>query len=189
MSLKYLIVIDPTANPTNETLTRIFKVLWTNGLINAHVLTANEFGSWSLDTFFPYRSDCAELDHARIASFTPTNFTENINLSMKQLYPKKLKNFNRCPIFVAATHSSVYVIRNTTNGIDRYRGIDINIIEQIAKTLNFRIVYKPTDRHGDVFENGTLTGSIKLVRIQCIICQILNVTLHDSLFDRYTMVM
>lgn len=167
MSLKYLIVIDHTESATVETLTRIFKVLWANGLINAHVLTPNEFGIWSLDTFFPYRSDCTELDHIRIASFTPMNFTKNINLSMKKLYPKKLKNFNRCPLFVAATKSSVYVIRNTENGIDQYSGIDINIMDQIAKTLNFRIVYKPTDKHGDVFENGTLTGSIKLVRVHC----------------------
>lgn len=164
LSLKYLIVIDHTENTTIEMLTRIFKVLWANGLTNAHVLTQNEFGTWSLDTFFPYRSDCTELDHVRIASFTPMNFTRNINLSMNQLYPEKLKNFNRCPLFVAATRSSVYVIHNTLNGIDQYSGIDINIIEQISKTLNFRIVYKPTDKHGDVFDNGTLTGSIKLVR-------------------------
>lgn len=148
-------------------LTRIFKVLWANGLINAHVLFPNEFGIWSLDAYFPYRIDCIELDHVRISSFTLMNFTETINLSMKQLYPAKLRNFNRCPLFIAPTTSAVYVIRNTTNGIDQYSGIDINIIEQIAKTLNFQIVYKRTEKHGDVFENGTMTGSIKMVRANC----------------------
>lgn len=148
---------------TTEVMTRIFEILWKNGLINVHVLAQNEIDMWSLDTFFPYRNDCHKLDHVRVATFTPMNFTNNTNLSMKVLYPEKLKNFNQCPLFVAATQSAVYVTRNTFNGIDQYWGIDINIIKQIAKRLNFQIIYKRTEKHGDIFNNGTLTGSIELV--------------------------
>lgn len=163
MSLKYLIVFDYSTNQTTETLTRIFEILWKNGLINVHVLIQNEFDIWSLVTFFPYRSDCTKLDHIRVATFTPMNFTEHINISIKNLYPEKLKNFNNCSIFVAPTESAVFVMRDTSNGIDEYRGVDIDIIKQIGKTLNFGIEYKRTDKHGDFFDNGTLTGSIQLV--------------------------
>lgn len=163
LSLKYLIVVDQSANHTTEILTRIFDVLWKNGLVNAHVLTQNEHDVWSLLTFVPYRSDCTKLDHIRVTTFTPLNFTTDINSSMKIFYPEKLKNFNQCPLIVAATQSSVYVIRTTSNDIDQYKGIDINIITQIAKKLNFRIVYKRTEKHGDIFDNGTLTGSTQLV--------------------------
>lgn len=166
MSLKYLIIVDHSTNQTSETLTRIFEILWKNGLINVHVLIQNELDTWSLVTFSPYRSNCTKLDHIRVATFTQMNFTEHINVSIKNLYPEKLKNFNKCSLFVAATQSSVFVMRNTLNGIDQYSGIDIDIIKQIGKTLNFGIEYKRTDKHGELFDNGTLTGSIQLVLLE-----------------------
>lgn len=146
-------------------LTHIFSILWENGLINADVLSQDEFDVWSLYTFIPYQRDCTKLDRHRIASFPTLNFTKTTNFSMKQLYPDKLKNFNQCKLFIAAVPSGFYVQHSTANEIDHYSGIDINIIKQISKTLNFQIVYKHIDQHGEVLENGTLTGSMSLVRI------------------------
>lgn len=165
-TLKYLIVVDyESANKTTETLTSIFSILWENGLIDADVLSQDEFDVWSLDTFLPYQMDCAKLDHHRIASFSAFNFTKNMNLSLQQLYPVKLRNFNQCALRVGAIPSDFHVVRNISNGTHIYSGIDINIIKEISAKLNFQIIYECTDLHGEVFENGTLTGSIKMVCI------------------------
>lgn len=163
LSLKYLIFIEHSAKKSVEKLDRVIKILWENGLINSHVLNEDEFNIWTLNTFIPFQRSCAELQHIQIASFSPLNFTKNTNLSLKQLNPEKLKNFNQCPLLVAAPKANPFVRYNTVNGSIQYSGLDINIITHISQKLNFRIVYKPSGDHGLILRNGTVTGSAGLV--------------------------
>lgn len=60
----------------------------------------NEF--WSLYEFEPFKSGCLVLSKHKFESFSRFNYTGNSTLSMNTLYPKKLRNFNQCPVFVVA---------------------------------------------------------------------------------------
>lgn len=162
---------------------KIFGILWASGLVNSHTLNQDQFDTWSLYTFLPYQIDCFTLAHHKLESFTLFNYTENSNLSIDELYPKKLGNFKQCPLYFAPSYSSPCVM-NTASIRDKelgrppkLEGIDVSILEQFAKLVNYTIVFKnanlkPGQRPilNSIFSNGTLQGNLGLVRyfLQCI---------------------
>lgn len=163
LSLKYLIIVEHSAKKSTKMLNRITEILWKNGLINSNILSEDELGIWTLYNFIPYQRNCIELDHIRMASFTPLNFTKSMSLSMEQMYPEKFKNFNQCPLYAVAPQSVPFVKHCIINGSINYSGIDVNIVTQISRKLNFRIIYEYVNYHGMIFKNSTITGGIGLV--------------------------
>lgn len=117
----------------------------------------------------PFEKDCFELKHFLLTTFTPFNFTSNMTVTVEDLYPQKLENFRKCPVFVAvAIIDPLTYIRNTSDGKIQYRGIDIGIMNQISRVLNFSIVYKRSNGgsgHGIIFPNGTVTENLHSVCI------------------------
>lgn len=167
LSQQFLIIVTDYTKNCSHNLSEIFKIMWTNSLINAHVLCQNDNQIWSLYTFIPYQEDCFELSRREIASFTPFNYTRNITLTATELFPQKLDDFNNCSLFIAPSVVNPQIVfRNTSNKIKRYQGIDIEIIKLISKSLNFDIKYKTSSYgtgHGYVYRNGTATGNLGLV--------------------------
>lgn len=163
LSQKYLIVIEHSVKKSNKMLDQITEILWKNGLISSHILSEDELGIWTLYTFIPYQRNCFELDQIRLASFTPLNFTKSMNLSLEQMYPEKMKNLNQCPLYALAPQSLPFVKHKIINGSIHYSGIDIEIVTQISRKLNFRAVYNYSDYHGSILANGTITGGLNLV--------------------------
>lgn len=163
-----VVIVDEVQRNTNS-LNEIFELLWKNGLINAHILIQNEPKFWTLYTFMPYQEDCSNLGAMKIESFTPFNYTENMTVPEDQLFPKKLNDFNRCPLKIATSLVDPFVILyNTSDAKHRYSGIDINAVTGISKLLNFVAVYtKSSDGtgHGIIFSNKSVTGNLKLVHI------------------------
>lgn len=142
LSQKFMIVFAENTKNITEGLNDVFQLLWTNGLINSHVLVQDKDKIWTLYTFMPYQSDCFTLSPLKIATFTPLNYTKNIVLSFKELYPSKLKNFNNCPLFIAISNSKPYII------IQNYSARNVKIINEITKRLNMSIVQKNADSFG-----------------------------------------
>lgn len=163
----FLIVVAHFVENTSETLTAIFALLWKNGLLGSHVLIQEQPYFWSMYTFMPYQRDCFTLEPVKVASFTPHNFTNNITASIDELFPEKLNNFRKCPLYIAPSFLKPYLfVQNDSNGRPQYRGIDINILDHVSKALNFVIIYKRTSNssgHGSQLPDGTLTDNIALV--------------------------
>lgn len=148
-----------------EALDKLFGILWENTLIDSHVLCKGEDKFWSLYNSLPFQNGCSVLSKHKIESFSQWNYTENITLSIDKLYPKKLKNFNKCPIYIATpVIQPLTIIHNSPDGSMHFEGIEISIVEQIATKFNFSTVYKST-KHGIVLENRTATGNMKMVRM------------------------
>lgn len=160
-----MIVITESVSNVSEFLTEIFEMLWTNKLINTNVLISDGSSFWSLYTFMPYQIDCTILTQRKIATFSPLNYT-NI-MYTEEIYPQKLKNFNKCPMYIAASILEPFVIKQKIfDGQIEFIGIDILIIEQFSKLLNFSIVHKYSSTHsgrGVVYENGTATENMGLL--------------------------
>lgn len=167
LSQKFLVIITRRTQNITQNLDEVFQILWTNGFLDSHVLIQEEEKSWSLHTFLPYQNDCFALTHLKLITFTPFNISGAITLSFQSLYPLKLKNFHKCPLYVAITISNPFIIsHNTSDGMYRFEGIDTLIIEQISKVLNFTIVYKLPSTHlkrGTILKNGTAVGAFGLV--------------------------
>lgn len=166
---KFLIVVVDANQQQNYTIAlgEAFLVLWTNGLMNSHILIKDESNTWTLNTFMPYQSGCQSLSHVKIASFTQNNIRNMLTLEIDQLYRKKLKNFHSCPVYVAISIVSPFTIfRNTSDRGDQYQGIEVSIVNHIAKKFNFTVIYRrsafDTD-NGVVLKNGTVTGNMGLV--------------------------
>lgn len=174
LSQKFMIIVtNGTTKNRKNSLNEIFNVLWINGLLHSQVLirvTTKSPHTWSLYTFMPYQCDCFTLSEWKIASFTSVNYTNPIAaLSMAQLFPKKLNNFNQCPLHVAVSTKDPLVVagKNLSNGKLQYKGIEVDITTQISKMLNFNIIYERTKdgtNTGVILPNKTVTGNLKLVR-------------------------
>lgn len=163
----FLIAIINEVQNSTEMLNSVFELLWRNSLLNAHVLIQEEPHIWSMFTFMPFQSNCFSLDPLKVATFTPLNFTDDINATLSELLPEKLFDFQDCPLYVAPSLLEPYVfIRKRSDGTSQYKGIDISILKHISKALNFSIIYKRASNasgHGIIFPNGTLTENIGLV--------------------------
>lgn len=154
--------------PPNITtlLDEIFEIFWRNSLINSHVLSQDDINSWSIYTYLPYQTDCFKLSHAKIATFTRFNFSASLDLSIEQLYPQKLKHFNKCPLYAATSVYVPYIIlHNTSDGKHNFMGIEASTVNEIAKRLNFIVIYVlPKIQTAEVvFDNGTSIGGSNMV--------------------------
>lgn len=167
LSQKFLLIITGNVKNATKTLDQTYAVLWKNGLVNSQVLIEDDTKSWSFFTFMPYQTDCYILSHRKIESFTLFNYTTNMSVLTDELFPKKLNNFNNCPLYYAPSFVAPFaILHNVSDENIHVEGIDIFIIQEIAKLLRFSIVYKidlQGTGHGMVFDNGTVTGNLGVV--------------------------
>lgn len=142
LNRKLLIVITGSAQNSVSTLDEAHQVLWMNGLIDSHVLSQDVTRSWSLYTFLPYHDHCINLNNLKIETFTKLNFSSSMSLSIDRVYPEKLRDFNGCPLYIAPLIFRPFVwISNSTDQKYQFEGIDILILNEISKNLNFTPVY------------------------------------------------
>lgn len=116
----------------------------------------------------PYRRDCFAPESLKLVTFTPSNYTNHIDASLKQMFPQKLNDFHKCQLYIGLSllHPYTYM-QNESDGTAQFKGIDISILNYISRALNFDVVYKRTSElagHGAILPNGTLTENMALVR-------------------------
>lgn len=169
VSLYFLTVIttEERSDVAKKTLDKIFDLAWKLHFINFHVLIKMKNDSfWSLITYIPYQRDCYKLVHQTVETFTYENFTNIMTLPFSVLYPEKMLNMAGCPIYVATFQIEPYVIQHFNGTHSTFEGIDVKIVTEIAKEMNFKPEFiLPNDGmgRGIVLENGTVTGALKLV--------------------------
>lgn len=168
MDQYFLIVIVNNPQNVTKTLDSIFELVWENSLLNSHVLIQEQPNYWSIYTFMPYQRDCIALDAVRIATFTPMNFTNNISATFDEMFPEKLNDFYKCPLYVATALLEPFAsLTNGSDGKPQFKGIDIEILKHISRALNFGIIYERATNsagHGFIHTNGTFTENLALVR-------------------------
>lgn len=143
----------------------MFQLAWRYGVLDVNVLLPHHTNlHWSLVTYQPYEHNCFALETQHISTFTKYNYTNELNITFGQLYASKNRNFNKCPITVATYHVQPFVlIRKDERNATHFDGIEVMVIEHIAKAINLTLIYKNIGQKGDVFDNGTVTGTVKEV--------------------------
>lgn len=164
---KYLVVLTGSAPNYSSNWNEAIQILWKNSLIDSHVLTQDAPSSWALYIFLPYQNDCITPSRLRIELFTKSNFSNSMNVSISQLYPEKLENFNECPTYVAVTPGKRgNTIDKTIDGRYFYQGFDISLTEEIIKDLNSTLLYNMPfiqSEHGMIVKNITIAENFELV--------------------------
>lgn len=170
LNQKFLVVITGSEQSNVGTLDEALQVLWKNGLIDSHVLLQDTTNSWSLNTFLLNKKDCFALSHLKIESFTRFNFSTPMKLIVDQVYPQKLNDFGGCPLYITPYINSPFVIVPTSfDGNYKLQGIDINIVNEISRVLNFTTVYNVSFRieNGAVVNNKSSSELLVSVNICC----------------------
>lgn len=148
-----------------EILDTLFKDAWKAHLQNFLVLVFDRtIQAWTLMTYFPYEFDRGTLSHRVLETFTNENYTAEMRIPFKKVFPEKMLNMKKCPVDVSVVIIEPYVIvRRKNSDLD---GIDVKIIWEIAKHMNFTPKFiKPKDgqERGVVYRNGTATGAMQQV--------------------------
>lgn len=165
----FLIVITQSVENVTKTLDEVFKVVMNVGLLYVNVLIEDENWTWTLHLYKPYVRSCYTFEIIKISTFTVKNYTNELHLPFSRLYPTQRSKFPGCPLIVSTFPFEPFVtIENFGNGMANYSGLDVKIVNEISKTLNLNPIYMQSSdkkNRGLIFKNGTVTGAMKMVRI------------------------
>lgn len=166
----YLIISSQNTNNIFKTMHDIFTTVMNLGLLDVDVvIKESNTSNWSIYSYKPYIKTCHSFEIERIDTFSPENYTKESNVAAVNLYGPRLFKFPWCWLYVSTFSFDPFVIiRNTSIGIITYSGIDVKIVNEIAKTLKLIPMYmQPSDgkNRGKIFKNKTATGAIKMVNV------------------------
>lgn len=163
---RFLIVMTKSVqNDVSNSLNELFGIVLNFGLLSVNILIKDEHSmTWSLYFYKPYIRNCRSFDILRINSFSSQNYTNEMKSFSTDLYAPKYFTFPNCPLLISTFPFEPYVIiQNASNEQIKYDGIDIIIVNKISKILNLTPEYVKAPDRGEIFENGTTTGAIKMV--------------------------
>lgn len=149
---------------TQHFIADLFDESWRSGVIDVNTLIYSSNSSWSLITFLPYdNEDCTTLTHRKLATFTTSNYTQFANITLNELYDRKMRNLRKCPVKIVLYECEPYVFETNKSG-KTYDGIEIRIIEAVATMLNFTPQYMlPQDKNGNLWPNNSKAYCLQMV--------------------------
>lgn len=140
---------------------KIFQRLWNFYIYNVNLIRCKN-DSITVETFVPFRRmNCNKTDPKEIAKYENGKFI----LKPDDFFPKKFKNFHKCPLGLAtfASLAPSVLKRDFKNGSSELYGRDIETMKMLEHELNFygNITYLPDyGSWGVLYPNGTTTGAM-----------------------------
>lgn len=161
----FLIILTQSMQNISESLNEIFGILMELGLLDVNILIKDEsLNLWSLHFYQPYNKNCNSFEIFKIDGFSSENYTNQLDMSINDLFPRKHFTFCKCSLYISTFSFEPFVIiLEASNGSITYDGIDIIIVNEISKTLNLIPTFKQQHTRGMIFKNGSSTGALKMV--------------------------
>jgi Ligated ion channel L-glutamate- and glycine-binding site len=153
----FLIVLT---NRQIKEVQEMFRILWKLQIFNVNVMFEGENKEVLVQTFMPFNAqNCNDTTPVLINIFKDGTF---VNGTLN-FFPQKIKNLHNCPVRVAiSTDQKPYVIQNKfPNGSYSLNGGDIDLINVLSSSLNFRINLTYIGEQGYFLSNGTAVGPLK----------------------------
>lgn len=144
---------------------RIFELMLGLNIVDALIVFPESDFVISVYTYFPFTPHrCYETYPVSILRYIDGVPDREVKFDL--LFPKKVKNMNRCEITVALFNSTPYLtVDHGTMVLSDFEGV---LLHEISKYMNFsiRINFQKEgeDSRGNVFGNGSASGAIKKVR-------------------------
>lgn len=150
----YLFVL---LNGEIEGIQKIFAKFWDKHISNVNAIFLDK-SIVVVKSFLPFEGhSCDDTSSKLIDTFRNGSFEKGVDFA----YPKKFENLLNCPITVATFEDPLSVIKKP-NSTD-VSGFDIELLQELAKTLNFKIKLNFTtglSPYGVIHENGTVDGAL-----------------------------
>ncbi|CAO1429976.1 unnamed protein product [Diamesa hyperborea] len=147
-------------NGTLEDVKKILKIMWNASIYNIIVLF-EEKDVVSLMSFTPFTSSECRVSTPVIVN----QMKDGKFLNSDVFFRKKFKNLFNCGVKIAASESTPSLMGTKhSDGSYSLRGYDYELISLLSKLMNFKIDLNFTSRTGswgEIFENGSSTGTIK----------------------------
>lgn len=160
----FLIFVTQETGNAPELLHDIFKMALNLGLLKINVLIHNgDAPMWSLYFYKPYLQSCHSIDVIKIETFSPENYTNELDMPFNSLFASSQLEFPKCPLFVSVFPFEPFVIIHNVNGSIIFTGLDITIVNEIAETLHLVPIYLLAKKRGIIYQNGTATGAVGMV--------------------------
>lgn len=169
----YTIILTTAASNEKQDfdiIKKIFSDCWQAYITNVIALVSMDDGKVvAIYTYFPYTEHhCALVRPEIVNYFYVANETFQFPLNAS-LFPSKMKNLHKCPLFVATFPLEPYMILNiAANGSVEMDGIDGNVVDALSREMNFSPNVMCPEKHearGVIYENGTMTGTMNMVSI------------------------
>jgi hypothetical protein len=154
----YMIVL---VNGEIPEVQKMFKLLWQLQIYNVNVMFENGNGEVLVKTFMPFSPrKCGDTTPVLINKFKDGKFQMTGDFS-----PKKFKNLHNCPIRAAVVdYNEPYVTKKTLlNGLSSFSGRDVEVLQALSESLNFKVVYSYVGNEGYYYTNGTSSGPLKTI--------------------------
>ncbi|KAJ8982952.1 hypothetical protein NQ317_005269 [Molorchus minor] len=162
------LVVSPTIFPNSHAIAvEVIQELWSHNVINAAVLLTDKTNTtiFNLFSWEPYsNSSCAD-------NFSTTIVIDRCAFGVtdgnRSWFEEKIsKEVYNCSVKVKYVEWPPFVNRvDHKNGVpmEQNPGMEVNILNMIANTLNVHLIYNQTSHGfwGHIFENGTATKDLK----------------------------
>lgn len=154
----YLIVL---INGSISEINEMSKLLWTLQIYNVNFMFLKEDDSVKVATFFPFKpGSCNKTTTIIINEFKNGSFIDN---GVLNFFPIKMSNLHNCSIRISTGNNAQPFIIASLQSNNEYKmsGRDIELLEALAQSLNFRINYTFIGPAGYLHENGSASGPLK----------------------------
>lgn len=141
-------------------LSEIFQRFLDLAYIDVNVVTTANESSIVMVSFIPFQAgSCRNVQPIIVNSF---NKSSN-KWSHSEMFPKKLANFQNCPLKISTLEYPPAVMKKLEKGKSKLFGSDIEVINGLAAAMNFRVNFSYVAdpyNFGTILENGSGTGAI-----------------------------
>lgn len=161
---KYLIVLTNEIAEKPSKLDDIFYKFWSSQALNVNVMFACNNRTICVQTFIPFNAEnCNDTSPILINEFIDGKFSNDV----VNFFPQKTKNLHKCPVRVSISNNSHPHIftKDMNDSTHQLSGRDINLVETLGKSLNFRINYSYCGEVGYIFENGSSFGTLDVLKV------------------------
>lgn len=161
----YIIIMVLPSKSIYTDVHSILTAFWKNFIVNVNVITykANRINEAFLYTYYPFSQHFCGKVYPVIAN----EYRNNDFIRGYDFFPQKMVNLYKCPLNVALFEFPPYVLlERQKNRKYLVSGTDGSILTELSYRMNFTIERKVVTSKrlwGDVEDNGTSTGAIKMV--------------------------
>lgn len=155
---KHFLIVSHNYLPPAH-IEQIFNLMWQKFILNANLIAYDSQDRLVVSTFFPFKAHACNDTRPVIVNYFKNG--EFIN-DTDHLITDKLSDLQGCPLRVVTSYrSEPFVIIENVQNETKFSGRDINLIQTLAKSLNFRTKFIVLEEKGFLLENGSSEGIFK----------------------------
>lgn len=143
-----------------DEIDEIFQLLWKILIYNVVVMFEESSEKILVKTFVPFHeNNCSDTSSILVNTFEAGRFKNGIS----NLFVSKMYNLHNCTIRVSISNNSKPYIfaESSPDGRIILGGEEINLLNMLAKHLNFKINYTYIGLQGYFYDNGSAQGNLR----------------------------